>query len=176
MTADTLERYYKGCKQSDALFVSGAEGIEWGLVFDLAASAKKLEKANPIDWCCSPNHPPRDVRCGSGIENSLVNESRNPTLPLLGRYQPIIELAKSPIGGLVMALDVPERRVVAIRSLPVEGKVPSETLAQLLEAGRWVKGLDNPAVMAPLDVGTQEACCMRPFSTISRSPCAAFCG
>jgi len=46
MTADTLERYYKGCKQSDTLFVSGAEGIEWGLVYDLAASAKKLEKAH----------------------------------------------------------------------------------------------------------------------------------
>src|SRR5664280_841188 len=45
MTADTLERYFKGCKQSDALFVSGAEEIEWGLVYDLAASAKKLEKA-----------------------------------------------------------------------------------------------------------------------------------
>lgn len=45
MTADTLERYFKGCKQSDILFVSGAEGIEWGLVYDLAASAKKLEKA-----------------------------------------------------------------------------------------------------------------------------------
>ena len=45
MTADTLERYYKGCKQSDTLFVSGAEGIEWGLVYDLAASARKLEKA-----------------------------------------------------------------------------------------------------------------------------------
>jgi len=45
MTADTLERYFKGCKTSDTLFVSGAEGIEWGLVYDLAASAKKLEKA-----------------------------------------------------------------------------------------------------------------------------------
>lgn len=46
MTGDTLERYYKGCKQSDTLFVSGAEGIQWGLVYDLAASAKKLEKAS----------------------------------------------------------------------------------------------------------------------------------
>ncbi len=45
MTGDTLERFYKGCK-SDTLFVSGAEGIEWGLVYDLAASVKKLEKAN----------------------------------------------------------------------------------------------------------------------------------
>jgi hypothetical protein len=45
MTADTLERYFKGCKQSDTLFLSGAEGIEWGLVYDLAASSKKLEKA-----------------------------------------------------------------------------------------------------------------------------------
>jgi hypothetical protein len=46
MTGDTLERYYKGCKPSDTLFVSGGEGIQWGLVYDLAASAKKLEKAS----------------------------------------------------------------------------------------------------------------------------------
>ncbi len=85
-----------------------------------------------------------------------MNESPNPTLPILGRYQTISELAKSPIGGLVMALDVPERRVVALRSLPVEGKVTPDTSAQLLEAGRWVKGLDDPSVMTPLNVGTQE--------------------
>ena len=85
-----------------------------------------------------------------------MNDSRNVTAPLLGRYQPISDLAKSPIGGLVMALDVPERRVVALRSLPIEGKVPTEISAQLLEAGRWVKGLDDPAVMTPLEVGTQE--------------------
>ena len=85
-----------------------------------------------------------------------MNESRNPNLPLLGRYQPISELAKSPIGGLVMALDVPECRVVALRSLPIEGKVAPEVSGLLLEAGRWVKGLDDPAVMMPLDVGTQE--------------------
>jgi serine/threonine-protein kinase len=85
-----------------------------------------------------------------------VNESRNPNLPLLGRYQTISELAKSPIGGLVMALDVPEHRIVALRSLPIEGKVAAEVPALLLEAGRWVKGLDDPAIMTPLDVGTQE--------------------
>ncbi len=45
MTGDTLERFYKGCKQSDILFVSGADGIEWGLVYDLAASSRTLEKA-----------------------------------------------------------------------------------------------------------------------------------
>ncbi len=85
-----------------------------------------------------------------------MNEPRNPNLPLLGRYQTISELAKSPIGGLVMALDVPERRVVALRSLPIEGRVATEVPALLLEAGRWVKGLDDPAIMTPLDVGTQE--------------------
>lgn len=85
-----------------------------------------------------------------------MNESHNPNLPLLGRYQPISELAKSPIGGLVMALDVPDRRIVALRSLPIEGKVAPEVSGLLLEAGRWVKGLDDPAVMTPLDVGTQE--------------------
>lgn len=43
MTAETLERYGKGCKTSKRLLVSGAEGVEWGLVYDLAASSKKLE-------------------------------------------------------------------------------------------------------------------------------------
>lgn len=45
MTGETIERIAKGCKQSSALFFTGAEGVEWGLVFDLAASALKLEKA-----------------------------------------------------------------------------------------------------------------------------------
>ncbi len=45
MTGETLERFAKGCKESKALFVSGSEGIEWGLVYDLAASTKLLEKA-----------------------------------------------------------------------------------------------------------------------------------
>lgn len=43
MTGDTLERYGKACKASQTILVSGAEGVEWGLVYDLAASSKKLE-------------------------------------------------------------------------------------------------------------------------------------
>jgi serine/threonine protein kinase len=85
-----------------------------------------------------------------------VIETHNTSQPILGRYQPISELAKSPIGGLVMALDIPERRVVALRSLPIEGRISQEAALMLLEASRWVKGLDDPAVMKPLDVGTQE--------------------
>lgn len=42
MTGDTLERFGKACKDSSLLFISAAESIEWGLVFDLAASAKGL--------------------------------------------------------------------------------------------------------------------------------------
>jgi hypothetical protein len=41
-TGETLQRFGKGCKDSSSLFVSAAEPIEWGLVFDLAASAKSL--------------------------------------------------------------------------------------------------------------------------------------
>jgi biopolymer transport protein ExbD len=44
-TSETLERYSKACKDSKRLLVSGAEGVEWGLVYDLAASGKKLEDA-----------------------------------------------------------------------------------------------------------------------------------
>lgn len=43
MTGDTIERVAKACKGSAALFVAGAPEIEWGLVYDLAASTKKLD-------------------------------------------------------------------------------------------------------------------------------------
>ena len=42
MTGDTIERVAKACKGAAALFVAGAAEIEWGLVYDLAASTKKL--------------------------------------------------------------------------------------------------------------------------------------
>lgn|GEM_PF-2434575 len=76
--------------------------------------------------------------------------------PVLGRYQVLSELAKSPIGGLMLALDVPEHRVVALRSVPVEHKISSMDNLLLLEAGKWVKGLVDPAIMQPLESGAQE--------------------
>lgn len=45
MTGDTIERFAKGCKDSGSFFVSVADGIEWGLAFDLAASSRVLEHA-----------------------------------------------------------------------------------------------------------------------------------
>jgi hypothetical protein len=45
MTGDTIERFAKGCPESSTFFVSVAEGIEWGLAFDLAASSRVLEHA-----------------------------------------------------------------------------------------------------------------------------------
>ncbi|MFZ5891649.1 MAG: hypothetical protein ACOY0T_11400 [Myxococcota bacterium] len=42
MTGDTIERVAKACKNSQTLFVVGAPEIEWGLVYDLAASTKSL--------------------------------------------------------------------------------------------------------------------------------------
>jgi hypothetical protein len=42
MTGDSIERVAKACKGAAALFVAGAPEIEWGLVYDLAASTKKL--------------------------------------------------------------------------------------------------------------------------------------
>jgi len=44
MTGDTIVSMAKGCK-SDLFVVGGAEGVEWGLVHDLAASGLSLEKA-----------------------------------------------------------------------------------------------------------------------------------
>ena len=46
MTGDNIERFAKGCKQSSTLFLSAGAGVEWGLAYDLAASAKTLAKAN----------------------------------------------------------------------------------------------------------------------------------
>jgi biopolymer transport protein ExbD len=48
MTQDTLSRLGKACKQSSLIFVSAPVEIEWGLVYDLAASAQKLPKT-PFD-------------------------------------------------------------------------------------------------------------------------------
>jgi hypothetical protein len=44
MTAETILSVKKGC-ESDLFFVGAAEGVEWGLVYDLAASGLALEKA-----------------------------------------------------------------------------------------------------------------------------------
>jgi len=46
MTGDNIERFAKGCKQSSILFVSAGPSVEWGLAYDLAASAKTLTKAS----------------------------------------------------------------------------------------------------------------------------------
>jgi biopolymer transport protein ExbD len=44
MTGETLERVGRQCKDSKLFFVSAAESVEWGLVYDLAASSQRLEK------------------------------------------------------------------------------------------------------------------------------------
>ena len=45
MTGETVERLAKGCKESGSFFVAGDPVVEWGLVYDLAASIHVLEKA-----------------------------------------------------------------------------------------------------------------------------------
>jgi len=44
MTGETLLRRAKGCKSSDLLYVQADAEVEWGLTYDLAASAKALEE------------------------------------------------------------------------------------------------------------------------------------
>ncbi len=44
MTQETLERVGRQCKNSNSFFVSGAESVEWGLIYDLAASSQRLDK------------------------------------------------------------------------------------------------------------------------------------
>lgn len=43
MTGETIERNAKACKNASSLFVAGGPSIEWGLIYDLAASANTLE-------------------------------------------------------------------------------------------------------------------------------------
>ena len=45
LTGETLTTHAKKCPESHFLFVGGAPGVEWGLVYDLAASTKTLPKA-----------------------------------------------------------------------------------------------------------------------------------
>jgi hypothetical protein len=45
MTGETVERLAKACKTGNALFVAGAPVIEWGLIYDLAASTQTLAGA-----------------------------------------------------------------------------------------------------------------------------------
>jgi hypothetical protein len=46
MTGDNIERFAKGCKLSTMLFVSAGPSVEWGLAYDLAVSAKALDKVH----------------------------------------------------------------------------------------------------------------------------------
>jgi hypothetical protein len=46
MTGDNIERFAKGCKHSSTLFISAGPSVEWGLAYDLAASAQTLPKAS----------------------------------------------------------------------------------------------------------------------------------
>jgi hypothetical protein len=41
-TAETIEMRWKQCKESNTYFVSADDVIEWGLTYDLAASAQKI--------------------------------------------------------------------------------------------------------------------------------------
>jgi hypothetical protein len=46
MTGDNIARFAKSCKQSATFFVSAGPSVEWGLAYDLAASAKTIEKVS----------------------------------------------------------------------------------------------------------------------------------
>lgn len=45
MTGESIVRLAKACSDSRVIFVGGAEDVEWGLVYDLAASTKTYDKA-----------------------------------------------------------------------------------------------------------------------------------
>jgi biopolymer transport protein ExbD len=45
ITADTLDAAASRCKDSDFVFVSADDDVEWGLVYDLSAATQTLEKS-----------------------------------------------------------------------------------------------------------------------------------
>lgn len=57
MTQDSIARLAKACKGGGALVVSGAKGVEWGLVYDLAASAKMIPGTR-FDLVVAPSRTP----------------------------------------------------------------------------------------------------------------------
>lgn len=57
LTGETIERYAKSCEESTTGFVAGAEGVDWGLVFDLAASSRRLPKAYFANLAVLPDEP-----------------------------------------------------------------------------------------------------------------------
>ncbi len=57
LTGETIERYAKSCTESTVGFVAGAEGVDWGLVFDLAASSRRLPKAYFASLAVVPDEP-----------------------------------------------------------------------------------------------------------------------
>jgi len=62
MTGDTIERIGKACKESPTIFLAAAEPIEWGLLYDLGASAKafqtvKFENVVLLRETPTPGHP-----------------------------------------------------------------------------------------------------------------------
>jgi hypothetical protein len=57
LTTETLTTRAKKCPESQVLFVGGAPGVEWGLVYDLAASSKTLPKPYFTELAVLANSP-----------------------------------------------------------------------------------------------------------------------
>jgi hypothetical protein len=66
LTGETIRQQAKSCKESNVLFVAGAEGVEWGLVYDLGASSKTFAQAYFADVALvsTPPVPGRPVELG----------------------------------------------------------------------------------------------------------------
>jgi len=66
LTGETIVQQAKRCKESNVLFVAGAEGVEWGLIYDLAASSKTFATAVFADAALvsEPPTPGRPVDLG----------------------------------------------------------------------------------------------------------------
>jgi len=57
LTGETIETRAKSCAESQVIFVAGAEGVDWGLVYDLAAVTKRLSRALFAETAVVPTPP-----------------------------------------------------------------------------------------------------------------------
>jgi hypothetical protein len=57
LTGETIETRAKSCPESQVIFVAGAEGVDWGLVYDLAALTKRLSKVHFAEAAIVPTTP-----------------------------------------------------------------------------------------------------------------------
>ncbi len=80
--------------------------------------------------------------------------------PSAERYTTVTEVTRGPLGGLYVAVDKVEQRVVYARKVTGLGKLTESELDSLTEAAWWMSGLSDPLILEPRDVPVQDGSVM----------------